>query len=133
MERLFVNPAELGVPSGYSNGVLIQGGRLLFVAGQIAWDRDHRLIGPGDFVTQFEQAMRNVLTVVAEAGGAAEHLAELTVFVTDKAPYLENAKEIGRRYRALCGKHFPAMALVVVKDLLEEGAMVEIRGMAVLP
>jgi enamine deaminase RidA (YjgF/YER057c/UK114 family) len=132
-EHNIINPPELGTASGYSNGILTEGGKLLFIAGQIAWDTEHRLIGPGDFVAQFEQALRNVLAVVSAAGGRPEHLTELTIFITDKRSYFENAEEIGRRYRALCGKHFPAMALVVVKDLLEEGALVEIRGTAVLP
>lgn len=128
------NPAELGTVSGYSNGMLAPAGaRLLFIAGQIAWDTEHRLVGGDDFVMQFEQAMKNVLAVIRAAGGGPEHLAELTIFVTDKQRYMERLKDIGRAWRGVCGKHFPAMALVEVKGLLEPGAMVEIRGVAALP
>lgn len=133
MERSIINPDELGANSGYSNGVLTSGGRMLFIAGQIAWDREHRLVGASDFAAQFEQALHNVLAVVSHAGGKAEHLVELTIFVTDKRAYTNSLKEVGRRYRDLCGKHFPAMSLVVVKELLEDGALVEMRGMAVIP
>jgi enamine deaminase RidA (YjgF/YER057c/UK114 family) len=128
-----INPESLGAPHGYSNGVVVDGGRLLFVAGQVAWDREHQLVGRGDFVAQFEQALRNVLEVVWKAGGKPEHVVELTIFAVDKRPYLDQLAAIGKAYRALMGKHFPAMALVVVKDLLEDGALVEIRGIAALP
>jgi enamine deaminase RidA (YjgF/YER057c/UK114 family) len=128
-----VNPDLLGAPSGYSNGILVEGGRLLFVAGQVAWDRAHRLVGRGDFVAQFTQALRNVLEVVWKAGGRPEHLVELTIFVTDRQAYADRRRELGEAYRSLMGKHYPAMALVVVKELLEEGAQVEIRGVAAIP
>src|SRR5262245_49887294 len=118
----FLNPSELGAASGYSNGVLVPAGaRLLFISGQIAWDREHRLVGLADFVKQFEQAMRNVVAVVQAAGGGPEHLVELTLFVTDKSLYTDRLKEVGQTYRSVCDKHFPAMALVEVRGLLEPG------------
>jgi enamine deaminase RidA (YjgF/YER057c/UK114 family) len=132
MELSRINPDELGPPKGYSNGVLVGGGRLLFIAGQIAWDAEQRLVGERDFLKQFEQAMRNVLAVLREAGGGPEGLCELTMFVTDKQAYINRVKEIGAVWRELCGKHFPAMALVEVKGLLEPGAMIEIRGVAAI-
>jgi len=129
-----INPPELGAALGYSNGVLAPpGARMLFVAGQVAWDAQHRIVGDDDFVKQFEQTLRNVVTVVRAAGGGPEHLVELTMFVTDKTRYMERLKEVGQVYRSICGKHFPAMALVEVKGLLEPGAMIEIRGVAALP
>ncbi|MBI3843782.1 MAG: RidA family protein [Planctomycetes bacterium] len=128
-----INPESLGAPSGYSNGVLVDGGRLLFIAGQVAWDREHQLVGRGDFVAQFERALGNVLEVVWKAGGKPEHVVELTIFVVDKKPYVDRLRDVGQTYRKLMGKHFPAMALVVVKDLLEDGALVEIRGIAAIP
>ena len=127
-----INPESLGRPRGYANGVLAPaGGRLLFVAGQIAWDEQQRIVSD-DFVEQFERALENVLAVVAEAGGSPEHLARLTIYVTDKREYLSRMREIGERWRELMGRHYPAMALVEVKGLLEDGAKVEIEAIAVI-
>ena len=129
----FINPESLGRPRGYANGVLAEaGGRLLFVAGQIAWDENQRLVGE-DFVEQFARALENVVTVVRAAGGEPGQIARLTVYVTDKREYSARAGEIGARWRALMGRHFPAMALVEVKSLLEDGAKVEIEATAVIP
>ena len=127
-----INPKSLGRPRGYSNGQLTAPGpRLLFIAGQIGWDEEQRLVSD-DFVEQFERALRNVLAVVLEAGGAPGGVARLVVYVTDKREYLARTSEIGERWRALMGRHYPAMALVEVKSLLEDGAKVEIEGVAVL-
>ena len=128
-----VNPESLGRPRGYANGMLAPaGGRLLFVAGQIAWDREQRLVGPG-FVEQFRQALANVLAVVREAGGGPEHLARLTIYVVDRREYLADLAAVGEAYRGVLDRHFPAMALVEVQALLEPGAQVEIEATAVLP
>jgi enamine deaminase RidA (YjgF/YER057c/UK114 family) len=134
MSRLIpIHPEGWAPAKGYANGMLAPaGGRMLFVAGQIAWDVDQRLVGGGDFVRQFEQALRNVLAVVGAAGGRADDIARLTVYVTDKQLYLERLVEVGRAYRAVMGRHYPAMALVQVADLLEPGALVEIEATAVL-
>jgi enamine deaminase RidA (YjgF/YER057c/UK114 family) len=133
-ERLeVVNPVELGAPRGYSNGMLAPaGGRLLFVAGQIAWDEQQRIVSD-QIVAQFAKALENVLAVVRAAGGDATHIARLTLYVTDKREYAAEVKAIGERYRALMGKHFPVMALLEVAGLLEPGAKVEIEATAVLP
>lgn len=133
MSRLTaVNPKALGRPRGYSNGILAPaGGRLLFVAGQIGWDGNQRLVGEG-LVEQFAQALANVLAVVREAGGAPEDVARLTLYVTDKGDYLAHLREVGEAYRREMGRHFPAMALVEVSALLEPGAKVEIEATAVL-
>ena len=129
-----VEPRGWRAPKGYSNGVLVEGaGRLLFVAGQIAWDAEQRLVGRGDFVAQFRKALANVAEVVAAAGGKPEHVVRLTVYVTDKRAYLARLREVGEAYRAVLGKHFPAMALVQVADLLEDGALVEVEATAALP
>lgn len=128
-----IQPAGWKPPSGYSNGMLATGVRaVLHVAGQIAWDAEQRLVGRGDFVAQFRQALANVVAVVEAAGGRPEHLVSLTIYVTDKRSYLEHVRGIGEAYRALVGKHFPAMALVQVADLLEDGALVEIQAVAAL-
>jgi enamine deaminase RidA (YjgF/YER057c/UK114 family) len=128
----FINPESLGAPRGYSNGVLTEpGGRLLFIAGQVAWD-DQQQIVSASLVGQFDRALANVITVVTEAGGRPEQIARLVIYVTDKGEYRVHMKEIGERYRARMGKHFPAMVLVEVAGLLEDRAKIEIEGVAVL-
>ncbi|MEQ8768368.1 MAG: RidA family protein [Planctomycetota bacterium] len=127
-----VNPQSLARPKGYNHGLLApEGGRLLFVAGQIGWNETETLVD-GGFVPQFEQALKNVLAVVLEAGGDATNIGRLTIYVTEKLQYLANLALVGQSYREVLGKHFPAMALVEVKDLLEPNALVEIEATAVL-
>lgn len=129
-----VHPEGWEPPSGYSNGILVPAGaRLVFVAGQIAWDADQVLVGRGDFVAQFRQALANVLAVVHAAGGAPDDLVSLTVYVTDKQAYLARTREIGLAWRELVGRHYPAMALVQVVRLVEPRARVEIEATAVVP
>ncbi len=104
---------------------------MLFIAGQIAWDASQRIVSD-DFVEQFHQALANLIAVVREAGGRPEQIARVLVYVTDKEEYRARTKEVGERWRALMGRHFPAMALVEVKGLLEPEAKVEIEGIAVI-
>jgi enamine deaminase RidA (YjgF/YER057c/UK114 family) len=125
-----VNPDALAKPRGYSHGVAGQG-ELLFVAGQIGWTREGRMVS-SDLVAQFDQALDNVLAVVWAAGGKAESVARLVIYVTDKNEYRAAAKAIGEAYRKRMGRHYPAMALVEVKSLLEDDAKVEIEAVAVL-
>lgn len=125
-----INPSHLAPPRGYSHGIVAQG-RMLFVAGQIGWNNRAEIVSDR-FVEQFDQALANVLAVVGEAGGTPESVARLTIFVVDKAEYVEAQREIGERYRARMGTHYPAMTLVEVKSLLEPGARVEIEATAVL-
>lgn len=128
-----INPQSLGAPSGYSNGLLTESsGRLLFMAGQIAWNEKHEIISD-DFVEQFDKALENVVAVVSEAGGKASDVARLVIYVTDKNEYRERTSAVGERYRKHMGKHFPAMVLVEVAGLLDDAAKVEIEGIAVLP
>ena len=132
MQLKTINPDELGAPRGYSNGLLVEGaGKLLFIAGQIAWNKDQHIISD-DFVEQFDRAVANVLTVVTEAGGSPDQIMRLAIYVTNKREYLERTKEVGERYRKHLGKHFPAMILIEVKSLLDDAAKVEIEGIAVL-
>ncbi len=127
-----INPESLGRPRGYANGVLTPTGvRVLFVAGQIGWDERQRLVSD-DFVEQFARALANVLAVVNDAGGAPGGVGRMTIYVTDKREYLARTREVGERWRALMGNHYPAMSLVEVKSLLEDGAKVEIEATAVL-
>ncbi len=132
MSFKFINPASLGPPRGYSNGVVAEpGGSLLFIAGQIGWTEQQKIVSP-DIVEQFDRALANLLSVVDQAGGAPERIARLVIYVTDKKEYQARMSEIGERYRERMGKHFPAMALVEVKALLDDEAKVEIEGIAVL-
>lgn len=129
-----IQPPGWAAPKGYSNGVLAPAGsRLLAVAGQIAWDAEQRLVGREDFALQFRTALANVVAVVRAAGGGPEHLLQLTIYVTDKRAYLACTRELGAAWKELVGRHYPAMALVEVADLLEEGAQVEIQALAALP
>lgn len=133
MAFTLLDPSALGAPNGYSNGVLTDaGGRLLFIAGQIAWDKNQKIVSD-DFVEQFDKALANVITVVTAAGGDPSKIARLIIYVTNKIEYRERTSEIGERYRKHMGKHFPAMVLVQVAGLLDDAAKVEIEGIAVLP
>ena len=121
------------MPSGYANGLLVDGsGKLLFIAGQIAWDNNQKIVSD-DFVEQFDKALANVITVLRAAGGQAENIVRLVIYVTDKLEYRERTREVGDRYRKHMDKHFPAMVLVQVAGLLDDRAKVEIEGMAVIP
>ena len=132
MSFKIINPESLGKPSGYSNGLLTTaGGNLLFVSGQVAWNREQQITS-SDFVEQFDQALANFVTVVTEAGGAPANVVRLIIYVTDINEYRARTREVGERYRARMGKHFPAMVLVEVKGLLEDAARVEIEGVALL-
>jgi len=106
-------------------------GEVVAVAGQVGWDEHGRLV-EGGFVAQFEQALKNVVTVVETAGGEVQEIVSLTIFVTSRAEYLEAHAEIGPAYQRVLGKHFPAMALVQVVALVDPGAKVEIQALAVV-
>ncbi len=126
-----VTPSWFPKPRGYANGIISEG-RLLHISGQIAWDRDARIVS-ADFATQFLQALDNVIAIVREAGGGTEHLVKLLAFVTDLDAYRAAQRAIGEGWRSRMGKYYPAMSLVKVAGLLEPGALVEIEGVAVLP
>jgi enamine deaminase RidA (YjgF/YER057c/UK114 family) len=127
----FLQPKNWPPPKGYSNGVAAEG-RQIFVAGQIGWSERGELVSD-DFVVQVERALANIVQVLAEAGGEPRHLTRLTWFVTDRAAYVMRQREIGEAYRRVIGRHFPAMSLIVVAGLLEQGAKVEIEATAVIP
>ena len=132
MSLNLINPEALGAPSGYSHGVLADGGgKLLFVAGQIAWDQNQKIVSD-NFVEQFDKALANVMTVVKAAGGESTNIVRVVVYVTSKQEYLAQTKAVGERYRKHMGKHFPAMVLVQVVSLLDDAAKVEIEAMAVI-
>lgn len=126
-----INPPGWPRPSGYSNGVVAQG-RFLAISGQIGWNEQNELVGP-DFLAQAQQALRNIVAILRAAGGDASHLVRLTWYVVDKTEYRANLAALGAAYREIIGSNYPAMALVQVAGLLEEGAKVEIEATAVLP
>ncbi len=132
MKKTLVNPPNFPKPRGYTNGVLCGPGRPLFIAGQVAFDQQARIVSP-DFATQFLAALDNVIGVVRAAGGGSEHLVRLLVFVTDLEKYRDAQPVIGAGWRERMGAYWPAMSLVKVSGLLEPGALVEIEGTAVLP
>lgn len=130
MKLTVVNPDSLFPPRGYSNGIR-GSGEIVFVAGQVGWSRAGGVVSD-DFVLQFAQALENVLDVVFAAGGRADSIARMTVYVTDKLEYLRRAKEVGAAWRQRMGRHYPAMTLVEVKSLLEDRAQVEIEATALV-
>jgi enamine deaminase RidA (YjgF/YER057c/UK114 family) len=125
-----VQPAGWPRPRGYSNGVVAEG-RLLFIAGQIGWNERNEF-SSSDLVQQTAQALRNVVAVIAAAGGNPGDIVRLTWYVTDKRAYDAAATAIGAEYRAIIGDHYPAMTLVEVASLLQDRALVEIEATAVL-
>jgi enamine deaminase RidA (YjgF/YER057c/UK114 family) len=131
MKKL-IHPTHFPKPRGYTNGVLVTPGRMLYIAGQVAFDKDARIVSP-DFTTQFLAALDNVVDVVRAAGGGTEHIVKLVAFVTDLDKYRASQKAIGDGWRARMGSYYPAMSLVKVAGLIEPGALVEIEGVAVLP
>lgn len=133
MSLEIINPEALGAPKGWNHGLLAPaGGRLLFVAGQTARD-ESGLVVEGGLLTQWDRALANVLAVVEAAGGGPGDVARMTVYVTDRDAYLASLHDLGEVWRRRMGRHYPAMALVVVSALLDRGAMVEIEAAAVLP
>lgn len=118
-------------PKGYSNGVEASG-RMVFVAGQIGWTPEGAFVETG-FAGQFRQTLENTLSVLAEAGAGPEHIVRMTWYVVDKREYLASLRDIGAAWRALIGPHYPAMAVVEVKGLVEDAARIEIETTAVIP
>lgn len=126
-----LHPSNWKPAVGYANGVLAEG-RAIYLGGQIGWT-GKQVFETEDFVGQAEQALRNIVEILAEAGAGPEHIVRLNWYVLDKAEYLEGLKELGAAYRRVMGRHFPAMTLVQVGALVEDEARVEIEATAVLP
>ncbi|MBM3609299.1 MAG: RidA family protein [Alphaproteobacteria bacterium] len=126
-----LHPASWKPARGYANGVMAKG-RIVFCGGMVGWNAQQEFESD-NFSHQTGQALRNIVDVLAEAGGKPEHLVRLTWFVTSKAEYLASLKQIGDEYRRIIGKHFPAMSLVQVVALVEDRAKVEIEATAVIP
>jgi enamine deaminase RidA (YjgF/YER057c/UK114 family) len=127
-----LHPAGWAAPIGYSNGVVSTPGRIVFVAGQIGWNAEQRF-ETSDLARQFERALENIVAVLGEAGARPEHICRMTAYCTDKAEYLVARSGIGRAWRRILGRHFPAMTMVFVTALLDEGAKIELEATAVVP
>jgi enamine deaminase RidA (YjgF/YER057c/UK114 family) len=125
-------PPGWALPIGYANGVAVPAGRIVFIAGQVGWDAQQKFQSE-DLVPQFEQALTNVLAVLAEAGGSPAHICRMTAYCIDKPRYLAARSELGRIWRRLMGKHYPAMSMIFVADLLDHPAKIELEATAVLP
>ena len=126
-----LQPPGWARPRGYSNGIAARG-TVVFVGGQIGWNAAQQFESD-DFAAQARQALENVVAVLAEAGGRPEHIARMTWYVTSRREYVASYKGIGEAYRAIMGRHFPAMTAVEVSALVEERAKVEIEATAVIP
>ena len=126
-----LQPPAWARAKGFSNGIAASG-RLVFIAGQIGWTGQGKWEAR-DFGSQFKQTIKNILDVLAEAGGKPEHIVRLTWYVLDKQEYLSSLKEVGAAYRELMGRHYPTMAVVQVSGLVEDEARLEIEATAVVP
>ena len=126
-----IQPPDWPRPRGYSNGISAQG-RMVFVAGQIGWNSEC-LFETDFFWEQTRQALYNTVEVLSAAEAKPEHIVRMTWFITSRKEYLEQQKEIGKAYREIIGKHYPAMSVLVVSELIEEAAKVEIETTAVIP
>ena len=126
-----LHPKDWRRAKGFSHGVVAEG-RQIFVAGQVGWNANQEIVSD-DFVAQVEQALHNVIAIIAEAAALPEHLVRLTWYVLDKREYLARASEVGDVYRRVIGRHYPAMTLVQVAALVEDRAKVEIEATAVVP
>lgn len=130
MSVQLVHDDDLSPARGFSHGVLSSGGRLLFIAGQIAMDRNGAPIAKGDMVGQFRAAIHNFAKVLKAGGSSPDQVLKLTIFVRDMAAYQQNSKAIGLAYREVFGKHYPAMTMVQITTLVREEYLIEIEGIA---
>jgi enamine deaminase RidA (YjgF/YER057c/UK114 family) len=129
-----LNPPSLMKPVGFAHGMQVTHGRIVFLSGQVAKDKDGRVVGTGDLVAQFRQVCENLRDLVTAAGGTLTDVAKLTIYVLDVAEYKRRVREIGVVYREYFGRHFPAMSLVGARDLFDaaDGCLLEIEGFAVI-
>lgn len=119
-------------PIGYANGIVVDAGRLVFLAGQVGWNAQQQFEST-ELVPQFAQALDNLLAVLAQAGGRPEHVCRITAYCCDKPAYLAARKALGRVWRERMGEHYPAMSMIFVTDLLDHPGLIELEATAVLP
>ena len=132
MDKTIINPPTLPRPRGFSHGILVTGGRLLFLAGQTGSDATGQIVAPGDLVAQYEQTLQNLKTVVEAAGGTMQDIMQITIFVRDRDDYLAHLKPLGQVHRSFFGEYYPATALFEISRFFQDEALIEIEGLAVL-
>ncbi len=132
MEKTIINPPTLPRPVGFSHGILVTGGRLLFLAGQTGSDSWGQIMAPGNLVAQYEQTLLNLQTVVEAAGGKMQDITKLNIFIRDRDDYLAQLKPLGIVHRSFFGTYYPAMALFEVSRFFQNETLVEIEGFAVI-
>jgi enamine deaminase RidA (YjgF/YER057c/UK114 family) len=125
-------PQGWAPPIGYANGIVVPAGRLVFIAGQVGWDEQQRFHS-NELRPQFEQALKNVLAVLALAGGAPSHICRMTAYCIDRPAYLAERAQLGAIWKRLMGSHYPAMSMIFVADLLDHPAKIELEATAVIP
>lgn len=125
-------PQGWAPPIGYANGIEVEPGRIVFVAGQVGWDAQQRFASE-DIVPQFDQALVNILAVLALSGAGPQHICRMTAYCCDKPAYLAARRELGAIWKRRMGKHYPAMSMIFVADLLDHPARIELEATAVLP
>ena len=126
-----LHPAGWDKPIGYSNGITVEGGKLVFIAGQVGWNEKQQFESE-QIAPQFDQALRNVLAVLAEAGGKPADICRMTAYCCDKPAYMAARSELGAIWRKHMGKHFPAMSMIFVVDLLDSPGKIELEATAVV-
>lgn len=132
MEKTLINPPTLPRPSGFNHGVLVTGGRLLFLAGQTASDAEGRITAPDDLVAQYEQVLRNLQAVVEAADGTMQDIVKMTIFVRNRDEYRAHLKALGKVHKAFFDRYYPATALFEISRFFQDEALIEIEGIAVL-
>ncbi len=132
MGKTIINPPILARPRGFSHGVLVSGGQLLFLAGQTGSDAEGNILAPGDLVAQYEQVLRNLKAVVEAAGGEMQDIVKINIFVRNRDDYLAYLKPLGQVHRSFFGNYYPAAALFEISRFFQDEALIEIEGMAML-
>lgn len=132
MSARVLHPPGWAPSIGYANGISVPAGRIVFVAGTVGWDANQKFQSE-ELVPQFEQALKNIIAILAEAGATPTHICRMTAFCIDKPAYLAGRRELGLIWKTLIGNHFPAMSMIFVADLLDAPAKIELEATAVIP
>ena len=132
MQKTIINPSTLPRPVGFNHGIVTTGGRLLFLAGQTASDKEGRIVAPGDIVAQYTQVLQNLQTVIEAASGTMHDIVKMTIFVSDRDNYRANLRALGKAHQAFFGAYYPATALLEISRFFQDDALIEIEGLAVL-
>jgi enamine deaminase RidA (YjgF/YER057c/UK114 family) len=132
MGKTIINPLSLARPRGFSHGILVSGGQLLFLAGQTGSDAEGNIMAPGDLIAQYEQLLRNLKAVVEAAGGKMQDIVKITIFVRDRDDYLAHLGPLGQVHRSFFGDYYPATALFEISRFFQDEALIEIEGIAVI-